>query len=143
MEDYTKNKLFLEYLKALFNQAGIRAFFAIAVLIALGLTEGIGLLMLIPFLQLIGIGDSTPTGIVAIIGQVWNYTGLPLTLPAVLAVYVAIVSVFALIQRGPPYSIRSCLMHSLANCVMICSEQWLEFSGSVLCRSEDRTSTMS
>jgi ATP-binding cassette, subfamily C, bacterial len=99
MEDYTKNKLFLEYLKALFNHAGIRAFFAIAVLIALGLTEGIGLLMLIPFLQLIGIGESTPTGIVATIGQVWAYTGLPLNLPAVLAVYIAIISVFALIQR--------------------------------------------
>jgi ATP-binding cassette, subfamily C, bacterial len=99
MEKYTKNKLFIAYVKTLFDQAGIRAFFAIAVLIALGLTEGIGLLMLIPFLQLIGIGEAAPTGIVATIGQAWNYTGLPLNLPAVLAVYAAIVSVFGLIQR--------------------------------------------
>ncbi len=92
MEDNPKNKLFLEYLRELFDQAGIRAYFAIVVLIAMGLTQGVGLLMLIPFLQLIGIGDSAPTGIVAIIGQVWNFTGLPLNLPAVLAVYVGIVS---------------------------------------------------
>ena len=55
-----KSKLFLEYLRELFHQAGIRAYFAIAVLIGMGLTQGIGLLMLIPFLQLIGIGDSAP-----------------------------------------------------------------------------------
>jgi ATP-binding cassette, subfamily C, bacterial len=132
MEDYTKNKLFLEYLKALFNHAGIGAFFAIAVLIALGLTEGIGLLMLIPFLQLIGIGESTPTGIVAVIGQVWNYTGLPLTLPAVLAVYVAIISVFALIQRGSTI-LNSKLSHAFTRKLRddlfkaMARVQWLRF----------------
>jgi ATP-binding cassette, subfamily C, bacterial len=99
MEDFLKNKLLLEYLRELFGQAGIRAYFAIVVLIVMGLTQGVGLLMLIPFLQLIGIGDSAPTGIVAIIGQVWNFTGLPLSLPAVLAVYIGIVSLFAVTQR--------------------------------------------
>ena len=99
LRDYSTNRLFLEYLRDVFDQAGLRAYLAIAVLIAMGLTQGIGLLMLIPFLQLIGIGDSTPTGIVAIIGKVWNFTGLPLTLPAVLAVYVVIVSLFSMTQR--------------------------------------------
>ena len=83
----------------MFDHAGIRAYFAIAVLIAMGLTQGIGLLMLIPFLQLIGIGDSAPTGVVAVIGKIWDFTGLPLSLPAVLAVYVGIVSLYAVIQR--------------------------------------------
>jgi ATP-binding cassette subfamily C protein len=77
----------------------MRAYFAIAVLIGQGLTQGIGLLMLIPFLQLIGIGDSAPTGIVATIGKIWHFTGLPLSLPMVLAVYVGIVSLYAVIQR--------------------------------------------
>ncbi len=99
MKNYPKNSLFLEYLRELFDQAGIRAYLAIAVLIAMGLTQGVGLLMLIPFLQLIGIGDSTPTGIVAVIGKIWNFTGLPLSLPAVLAVYVGIISLFSVIQR--------------------------------------------
>ncbi len=94
-----KNKLFLEYLRELFHQAGARAYFAIAVLIGMGLTQGIGLLMLIPFLQLIGIGDSAPEGIVATIGKIWRFTGLPLSLPMVLAVYVGIVSLYAVIQR--------------------------------------------
>ncbi len=94
-----KNKLFLEYLRELFRQAGKEAYFAIAVLIVMGLTQGVGLLMLIPFLQLIGIGDSAPEGIVAIIGKIWRFTGLPLSLPAVLVVYVGIVSLYAVIQR--------------------------------------------
>ena len=99
MEDYTEDKLFSAYMKALFDQAGIRAFIAISVLIAVGLTQGVGLLMLVPFLQLIGIGDSAPTGIVSIIGKAWNFTGLPLSLPAVLIVYVGIVSLYAVTQR--------------------------------------------
>ena len=99
MKHDPKNRLFLEYLREVFDHAGIRAYFAIAVLIAMGLTQGIGLLMLIPFLQLIGIGDSAPTGVVAIIGKIWDFSGLPLSLPAVLAVYVGIVSLYAVIQR--------------------------------------------
>jgi len=99
LKNYPENRLFLEYLRELFDQAGIRAYLAIAVLIAMGLTQGVGLLMLIPFLQLIGIGDTAPTGIVAVIGKIWNFTGLPLSLPAVLAVYVGIISLFSVIQR--------------------------------------------
>jgi len=99
LEDYPKDRLFFEYLRELFDQAGLRAYFAIVVLIGMGLTQGIGLLMLIPFLQLIGIGDAAPTGLVATIGEVWKFTGIPLTLPAVLAVYVGIVSLYAVIQR--------------------------------------------
>jgi ATP-binding cassette subfamily C protein len=99
LESYTKSRLFIEYLRELFDQAGTRAYFAIAVLIGMGLTQGVGLLMLIPFLQLIGIGDSAPSGLVATIGKVWNFMGLPLNLPAVLAVYVGIVSCYAIIQR--------------------------------------------
>lgn len=99
MGNYSQNRLFLEYLKDLFNQAGARAYVAIGVLIAMGLTQGIGLLMLIPFLQLIGIGDAAPEGIVAVIGKAWRYTGLPLNLPVVLCVYVGIVSIYAVIQQ--------------------------------------------
>ncbi|MGD9818313.1 MAG: ABC transporter ATP-binding protein [Desulfomonilaceae bacterium] len=99
MGNYSQNQLFLEYLKDLFNQAGARAYVAIGVLVGMGLTQGIGLLMLIPFLQLIGIGDAAPEGIVAVIGKAWHYTGLPLNLPVVLGVYVGIVSIYAVIQQ--------------------------------------------
>ncbi len=99
MKDYSRNELFREYVRELFDHAGTRAYFAILVLVAVGLTQGVGLLMLIPFLQLIGIGDSAPTGIVAAIGTVWNFTGLPLNLPAVLLVYIGIVTLYAAAQR--------------------------------------------
>lgn len=99
MNVYSRKTLFREYLRELFNQAGLRAYFAIAVLVAMGLTQGVGLLMLIPFLQLIGIGDSAPEGIVAIVGNAWNYFGIPLSLPAILVVYVVIVSLYAVIQK--------------------------------------------
>lgn len=99
MKDYSKNELFREYVRELFDHAGTRAYFAIIVLVAVGLTQGVGLLMLVPFLQLIGIGDSAPTGIVAAIGTVWDFTGLPLNLPAVLLVYIGIVTIYATAQR--------------------------------------------
>ncbi len=87
------------YLSDVFQHAGMKAFMSIAVLITLGLTEGVGLLMLIPFLQLIGIGDSAPSGVTALIGNVWKGAGLPMTLPAVLGVYAVIVTLYALTQR--------------------------------------------
>ena len=127
-----KNKLFLEYLRDLFRQAGTKAYFAIAVLIVMGLTQGIGLLMLIPFLQLIGIGDSAPEGIVAIIGKIWRFTGLPLSLPAVLVVYVGIVSLYAGIQRWSTI-LNSKLSHAFTRKLRddlfraMAQVQWLRF----------------
>ncbi len=56
-------------------------------------------MMLIPFLQLLGIGDSAPSGIVAVVGEVWMGIGLPMDLLAVLCVYAGIVSLYALAQR--------------------------------------------
>jgi ATP-binding cassette subfamily C protein len=127
-----KNKLFLEYLRELFLQAGTKAYFAIVVLIVMGLTQGVGLLMLIPFLQLIGIGDSAPEGIVAIIGKIWRFTGLPLSLPAVLAVYVGIVSLYAVIQRWSTI-LNSKLAHAFTRKLRddlfraMAQVQWLRF----------------
>jgi ATP-binding cassette subfamily C protein len=127
-----KTRLFLEYLKDLFRQAGIRAYFAIAVLIAMGLTQGIGLLMLIPFLQLIGIGDSAPQGIVAIIGKIWHLSGLPLSLPMVLVVYVGIVSIYAVTQRWSTI-LNSKLSHAFTRTLRddlftsMTRVQWLRF----------------
>ncbi len=127
-----KNKLFLEYLRELFRQAGKKAYFAIVVLIVMGLTQGVGLLMLIPFLQLIGIGDSAPEGIVSIIGKIWRFTGLPLSLPAVLVVYVGIVSLYAVIQRWSTI-LNSKLSHAFTRKLRddlfraMAQVQWLRF----------------
>jgi ATP-binding cassette, subfamily C, bacterial len=95
----SKNTQFLKFLRAFYGSAGFRATLAVALLIAVGLTEGVGLLMLIPFLQLIGIGDAAPVGVVALVGQVWQKTGLPMNLVTVLCVYAGVVSLYALAQR--------------------------------------------
>jgi ATP-binding cassette, subfamily C, bacterial len=99
MANLIKNSLLIEYVKSLFRYTGLKAALAILVLVALGLTKGIGLLMLIPFLQLIGIGDAAPAGIVSYVGRVWDFTGLPLNLASALVVYIVIVSTYALIQQ--------------------------------------------
>lgn len=111
MMNNPKSRLFLTYLKDLFGHSGARAYVSIAALICMGLTQGVGLLMLIPFLQLIGIGDSAPQGIVARIGEVWQFTGLPLSLWSVLGVYVVIVSVYSIVQRWSTL-LNSRLSHS-------------------------------
>ncbi|MBI5248499.1 MAG: ABC transporter ATP-binding protein [Desulfomonile tiedjei] len=96
--EFPRNQLFRKYFRDLLHRAGLRAILAVFLLVAVGLTEGVGLLMLIPFLQLIGIGDSTPSGVVAVVEHVWKSSGLPMTLPAVLSVYALIVSAYALVQ---------------------------------------------
>lgn len=132
MKDYSKNQLFVVYLKDLFEHSGQAAYVAIVVLVVMGLTQGVGLLMLVPFLQLIGIGDSAPEGIVAFVGRVWNYTGLPLSLPAVLIVYVMIVSLYAMIQRWSTI-VNSKLAHAFTRKLRddlfrsMARVQWLSF----------------
>ncbi len=125
--------LFRKYLQALFGEARLRAVLAVMVLIAVGLTEGVGLLMLIPFLQLIGIGDSAPSGVVAIVGQVWKYTGLPLNLATVLCVYAVIVSSYAIVQWWSTMlnsKISHAFTRSLRNQLFeaMARVQWLRFT---------------
>ena len=88
-----------QYLKAFFRSAGARAFLTIGLLVVVGLTEGVGILMLIPFLQLLGLTDSAPSGLVLSVGRIWTGLGLPMSLTGVLIAWVAIVSLYACISR--------------------------------------------
>lgn len=89
------------YITALVEYARWRIALALGLLITVGLTEGFGLLMLVPFLHLVGFvpEGSVPTGIIAIIGQMFEAVGLSLTLPVVLCVYVGIITFRALLVR--------------------------------------------
>jgi len=62
-----------------------------------GITSGIGLLLIIPLLQLVGIGFSgqTDPGLAGIINRFFADSGLPLTLPSVLIAYVVIVALIS------------------------------------------------
>ena len=69
-------------------------------MVLLGLSEGVGLIMLIPFLQLLGFDRSEPSDQISLLVQgLFQMTGLPLSLPAILCVYVSILGVHALASR--------------------------------------------
>ncbi|MCL5039788.1 MAG: ABC transporter transmembrane domain-containing protein, partial [Firmicutes bacterium] len=95
-----KSSLFWPYLASVCRYARGRAVVSLTLLIVLGLAEGIGLLMIIPLLQLIGFGGTAGSGgITAGIGQLLGLAGLPLTLPVILGVYVALVAASAAASR--------------------------------------------
>ncbi len=128
-----KRALLYQYLITLFRREKFRGVLAIILLVVVGITEGVGLLMLIPFLQLIGIGDSTPEGITAYIGKIWRYFGLPLNLTTVLIVYGCVVSIYALLQRCSTIlnsKISHAFTRSLRNDLFasMARVKWLEFT---------------
>jgi ATP-binding cassette, subfamily C, bacterial len=88
------------YLSSFFRYAGGKAYISLLIMVLLGLSEGVGLIMLIPFLQLIGFdGAEQPDRISLLVKGLFEMTGLPLTLPTILAVYVAILGVHAVASR--------------------------------------------
>ena len=87
---------------ALIAIAPLRAAETVLVTLVLSATEGIGLLLLIPLLQLVGVGDSQQgvlSGGVAMLRVAFNTVGLPLSLGVVLVVYVVTVGLQSLLQR--------------------------------------------
>jgi ATP-binding cassette subfamily C protein len=97
----TSKNMLLNYIKALIAYARWQMALALGLLILVGLTEGIGLLMLVPFLHLVGFASeaSTPTGIIAIANQLFATINLPLTLPTVLCLYIGLISFRAFLVR--------------------------------------------
>lgn len=69
--------------------------------LALGLVEGVGLLALVPLLQLVGLdaGQGSVGRVLALFRDAFASVGLTPTLPVVLAAYVAIVAVQSVLQR--------------------------------------------
>lgn len=78
-----------------------RTFEAIGVTLGLTLVEGVGLLLLIPLLQLVGIetGQDALGGIMGAFARAFRGVGIVPTLPIVLGIYVATVAVQSLLQR--------------------------------------------
>ena len=121
------------YIKTLFKYAGIKAWVSLGLMVFLGLTQGVGLLMLIPFLRLIGLGDGEdPAGLAAQIGRIFTGVGLPLTMPSILCVYVGIVAAHAMVTRYREilntriiYGFTQALRNSLYRA--LCRAEWLCF----------------
>jgi ATP-binding cassette subfamily C protein len=88
------------YLLSFLRYTGAKAWISLLVMVLLGLSEGVGLIMLIPFLQLIGFdGAETSDRISSLVRGLFEMTGLPLTLPAILCVYLVILGVHAAASR--------------------------------------------
>jgi ATP-binding cassette, subfamily C, bacterial len=96
-----RENLLLSYVKVLIGYARWQMALALGLLILVGLTEGIGLLMLVPFLHLVGFAQdgTTPTGIVTIANQLFATINLSLTLPTVLCLYIGLISFRAFLVR--------------------------------------------
>jgi ATP-binding cassette, subfamily C, bacterial len=92
----TANSLVLSFLK----YAGKKAWIYFALTVLLGLTEGVGLLMLIPLLHLIGFYEGGKSDRASLLVRAFfDMTGLPLTLSTILCVYIVIVSAHTLASR--------------------------------------------
>jgi len=92
--------LFWPYMSAVCRYARGKAAVSLLLLIVLGLAQGIGLFMIIPLLHLIGFGGAADSGgVTAFIGRSLAWLGLPLTLPAILCIYVALVASSAVASR--------------------------------------------
>jgi ABC-type multidrug transport system fused ATPase/permease subunit len=87
----------MAYLRLFIRFGKRKLWVSLALMILLGFTQGIGLLMLVPLLRIIGVGDSAEGGgqEFSFIRDFFHETGIPLTLPVVLVLYFLLVVVQA------------------------------------------------
>lgn len=95
-----KIKVFFTFFRELVRFAKFKILLSFIFTVFLGLTHGISLLMLIPFLSLAGL--DTPSGkpsfITDFIQNSYGYFDIPFTLISALIFYISIISIFALIK---------------------------------------------
>ncbi len=92
--------MFAQFIKTFLGYAKFRAFLSVTLLVFLGLTQGIGLLMILPFFQVLGLSgtENQRQGITSFFSRGMESVGLPHNLVSVLCFYVVIVSIYALIH---------------------------------------------
>src|SRR5215831_567458 len=84
------------FLSTLARNDPVRLAWAVIVLSAAALSQGIGLLLLIPILEVAGVGSVRSSGGAAgLVRSAVEGVGIPLTLRALLVVYVGVVAVAA------------------------------------------------
>jgi ATP-binding cassette subfamily C protein len=105
------------YIRTLFRYARARAWISLGLMVFLGLTQGVGLVMLVPFLQMIGLGNTeNPGGLAARIGNVLGGVGLPLNMSSILCIYLGIIATHAAVTRyGEVLNAR--IVHGFTQCL--------------------------
>ena len=92
--------MLIHYVKTLLYHDGSKVLISLGLTIFLGLSQGIGLVMLIPLLGLIGLGTAGASGgIAGRIGNIFDWVGVPLTLPSILCLYVGIIAAYSVTTR--------------------------------------------
>ncbi len=101
LEHASHHGLLYRYSTALAGYAPLRLSLALGLLILVGVTEGIGLLLLVPLLQLVGSGqeNTVPGGVTGMAQQVFAWFDLRPTLPVMLGLYMGLVSGRAVLVR--------------------------------------------
>jgi len=91
-----------QYVLTLLGYMRWRAAGVFSLLLAVGLTEGIGLLALIPLLHVLGLtpADGAGSPVAAALARAFAVVGLPLTLPSLLAGFLALVALRAVLTRA-------------------------------------------
>ena len=126
-----------QFTRAIFAMAAGRAALNVVLTLAVGLAEGVGLLILIPLLQLVGIDAQQGSlgRILSVFTRAFAFVGLVPTLETVLALYVLIVVVQSLLQRWQTTAqgtLREQIVHVLRTRVhrAIFGTTWVYFSRS-------------
>ena len=103
--------LFSDYIKLLVRFGGYRVPVLMGMTLLLGLTQGVGLVMILPFLHLIGINASASTaGQIETYASILKYPGFGFTLFSLLCIYLAVIIAHAFAARY-----RSILAASIVN----------------------------
>jgi ATP-binding cassette subfamily C protein len=87
----------LRYLSIMWEASPRRSLFFFALLIASSLTEGVGLLLLVPLVSTLQDVQAVPTGVVALIVDGLSFVGIPITLVGLLSAFLALNIVRALV----------------------------------------------
>lgn len=97
----SRNAPLWRYLSDFRNAEGNKVGLAIVLAVCLSLTQGIGLILLLPLLQLVGFAGAqgVSSSIAYYIGAAFAFVGVPLSLTTVLALYVVIMTLFYFLTR--------------------------------------------
>lgn len=145
MFDFERIKTLAGYLSLLLREVRFKAVIYLALLLTNGITQGFGLLMLVPLLELVGVGQGqVKSGVALKINSLFNSLGISLTIPTVMAVFLCLVAVTAManylqeilsaqIINGFVYKLRARLFATVTYV------RWLTF---VRSRSSDVTHIM-
>lgn len=93
--------MLVRYIKAFLAYGRLRVATGLVLMLLAGLTDGVGLLMLIPFLEVVGLGDTQnhPSALSAFVQEGFHYLGLPFSLPVILGFFITLITLRALLIR--------------------------------------------